>query len=281
MNGVRHLSKETVYKRSALFRGARHRLIDCVVILPARHGSKRFPAKVLAELGGKSVLRRCWEAALKSRTGPVWIATESRKVAEHARSFGARAVLTSSSCRSGTDRVHEALKRVARGLPGLRFVINLQADEPFMRPSTIRKVYELLRDDPEADISTAAVPLRDEAKIKNPNVVKVAVGRNEKALYFSRSPIPYYAIRDTQYAIRSPNKNRLSRLYWQHVGIYGFRKKSLEKFVRWPQSPLERLEKLEQLRALENGLTIAVAKVRQTALAIDTPEDLKIAQKRL
>lgn len=240
-------------------------MTDCVVILPARYGSTRFPAKVLADLGGKSVLRRCWEAAMKSRTGPVWIATENEKVAAHAGSFGARTVMTSPSCRSGTDRVHEALQKIKNKMPGLKFVINLQADEPFMKPATVRRVYEMLKKDPDADMATAAVPLREKAKIKNPNVVKVALGRDDKALYFSRSPIPY--------------SNGTGNFYWQHLGIYGFKKEVLEKFIRWPKSPLERLENLEQLRALENGLTIKVARVRQSALAIDTPEDLKIAGK--
>ena len=240
---------------------------DCLVVIPARYASTRFPGKVLARLGGRPVVEWCYGAATKARVGPVVVATEDRRVARVVESFGGRVVLTSPNCPSGTDRVHEA----ARGFTS-RFVINLQGDLPLICPRTIRRVAELLRRG-GARIATAVVPLRDRRRAADPNVVKAALcgalARRGgcRVLYFSRSPIPY-------------SKNGGSPRF-EHLGIYGFERAALERFVRLAPSPLERAEGLEQLRALEAGLAIHAAVVEDLPAAIDTPADLRRARRLL
>ncbi len=234
----------------------------CLIVIPARYGSQRFPGKVLADLAGKPVVRWCWEAAVKAGLGPVIIATEHRKVLEACRAFGAKAVLTSPRCQSGTDRVHEA----ARGA-GAEFVINIQGDEPFMKAAVLKKAFLKLKSSPDCQIGTACTKITEKADIADPNCVKVAMNRDGRALYFSRCPVPFH--------------HELSDLkglpYYRHYGLYIYRREALERFVRLKPSPLERLERLEQLRALENGLRIAVAEVPALGPAIDVPADLGAA----
>lgn len=235
---------------------------NTLIVIPARYGSQRFPGKVLAKLAGKPVVQWCWEAAVRSGLGDVVIATEHREVLRFARSIGANAVLTSSRCRSGTDRVREA----ARGSRA-EFVINVQGDEPFMKASVLRRAFAKLRNSPDCHIGTACTRIKDKADITNPNCVKVAMSSAGRALYFSRSPIPFH----------HPLSELKARPYYRHYGFYIYRREALEKFVKLSPSPLERLERLEQLRALENGLRIAVAEVPALGPAIDVPADLKAA----
>ena len=239
---------------------------DCLIVIPARYGSQRFPGKVLAPLAGKPVIRWCWEAAVKAGLGEVVIATEHRKVLEACRAFGANAVMTSPRCQSGTDRVYEA----SRGTKA-RFVINIQGDEPFMTAATIKKARAKLKASPSCQIGTACVRIKHDADIDNPNCVKVAMNRAGRALYFSRCPIPYHhALSDLK-----------GLPYYKHCGFYIYRRAALERFVRLKPSPLERLERLEQLRALESGMQIAVAEVKPLGPAIDAPEDLAAAERFL
>ncbi|HVE12660.1 MAG TPA: 3-deoxy-manno-octulosonate cytidylyltransferase [Elusimicrobiota bacterium] len=234
-----------------------------LVVIPARLGSTRFPAKVLRELGGVPVVEWCRRAALRADVGPVVVATESSVVAGLVEGRGGAVVMTSPSCVSGTDRVHEALRLVERR-SRRRFsrVINLQGDEPLIQASTIRKVARLL-EDREVDIATAVVPLVGTERAAEPSVVKAAVSRDGRCLYFSRSAIPYPAGADGGFL--------------QHIGIYGFQRAALERFVRLPPSPLELREKLEQLRAMEAGMSIFAAKVADRTVAIDVPADLRRA----
>ncbi|MFH1620346.1 MAG: 3-deoxy-manno-octulosonate cytidylyltransferase [bacterium] len=236
----------------------------CLIVIPARYASVRFPAKVLARVAGKSILRWCHEAAVRSGVGRVIIATEDRKVLQAANSMGAEAVLTSPRCASGSDRVHEAAS-------GSRepFIINYQADEPFMQPDTLRRVAARLRKNPAYDMVTAAAPLKDGREVSDPNCVKIAAAKDGRALYFSRCPIPYHH-----------PLSKLARNYpWQkHCGLYGYRRKSLDRFVALPPSPLELLERLEQLRALEAGMTVSVVTVPRLGPAVDVPGDIKRAQ---
>jgi 3-deoxy-manno-octulosonate cytidylyltransferase (CMP-KDO synthetase) len=237
---------------------------DCLIVIPARYGSQRFPGKVLAKLGGKPVLQWCWEAAVKARLGEVLVATEHEAVLAFARSIGARAVMTSPRCQSGTDRVYEA----SRGTRA-RFVINIQGDEPFMTAAAIKKALGKLESSPSCAIGTACVRIVSKEDIANPNCVKVAMNREGRALYFSRCAIPFHhplsAIKDAP--------------YYKHCGFYIYRRAALEKFVKLKASPLERLERLEQLRALEAGLGISVAEVAPLGPAIDSPEDLAAAER--
>lgn len=237
---------------------------NCLIVIPARYGSQRFPGKVLAKLAGKPVIQWCWEAAVKAGLGEVVIATEHPKVLSFARSIGARAVMTSPKCQSGTDRVFEA----SRGSKA-DFIINIQGDEPFMKAAAIRKALAGLKASRGCDIGTACVRIEDKADIQNPNCVKVAMNREGRALYFSRCPVPFH--------------HPLSELehypYYKHCGFYIYRRGAIERFVKLKPSPLERLERLEQLRALEAGMGIAVVRVPALGPAIDVPADLRAAER--
>jgi 3-deoxy-manno-octulosonate cytidylyltransferase (CMP-KDO synthetase) len=237
---------------------------DCLVVIPSRYGSQRFPGKVLAELGGKPIVRWCWEAAVAAKVGQVVVATEDDRVAAAVRAFGGEAVLTSPNCVSGTDRTYEAARHHKR----FTRVINVQGDQPLIKPMTIRKVAELLKKNPKADIATAVMPLEDEERVASPNVVKAVMNKDGRCLYFSRSPIPFP--RD------GGNVRR-----WEHLGIYGYQRKALERFVKLKPSRLETTEMLEQLRALEDGMSIFAAAVSDVPVAIDTPEDLARAERLL
>lgn len=229
-----------------------------LVVIPARYGSKRFPAKVLAPLRGRPVLAWCHRAAVDSGLGPVIVATDDRRVAQAVRGFGGTAVMTPKNLKSGTDRVHAAVD----GRPS-RYVINLQGDEPLITPQTLRRVGALLR--AGADMATAVTPLEDPRRVQNRNVVKAALADNGRALYFSRSPI-------TSLCDGRPG-------WYQHIGIYGFRREALKRFVGLKPSALERAENLEQLRALEDGFKLHAAVVDDVTVAIDVPEDLRHAEK--
>ncbi len=234
-----------------------------MIVIPARYGSQRFPGKVLSPLAGKPVIQWCWEAAVKAGLGDVTIATEHEAVLSFARSIGARAVMTSSRCQSGTDRVYEA----SRGTRA-EFIINIQGDEPFMTAATLKKACKKLKDSPDCQIGTACTRIQEAKDIENPNCVKVAMNKGGRALYFSRCAIPFH--------------HQLSDLkgypYYKHCGFYIYRREALKRFVKLKPSPLERLERLEQLRALENGMNISVAEVPPLGPAIDVPEDLKAAE---
>lgn len=240
---------------------------DVLIAVPARYGSSRLPGKILKDLAGKPVLQHTYEACLKTGLGDVLIATESPLVVEAAAKFGAQAVLTSESCQSGTDRIFEAAQN--RPEP---FIINVQGDEPCIRPETITAIADLLKSDPSCDIATAVTATTDDAKIDNPNCVKAVLAKDGRALYFSRSRVPFK---------RELTEENKTVPYWHHCGIYGYRREALKRFVSLPASPLEQLEKLEQLRALEDGMTIKCVEIRPGGPAIDTAEDLKAAEKYL
>jgi 3-deoxy-manno-octulosonate cytidylyltransferase (CMP-KDO synthetase) len=237
---------------------------NCLIVIPARYNSQRFPGKVLAKIRGKAVLQWCYEAAVRSGLGPVLIATEDKRVLDFAAGIGAKAVLTSPRCQSGTDRVREAAGRSRH-----RFVVNFQGDEPFMSAATLRAAFGFMRRG--FDIATAGAPIADDRELANPNCVKIAMNAEGRALYFSRSLIPF----------RHPLSEVKARPWFKHCGFYIYTRRALERFVKLPPSPLERLERLEQLRALENGMSIGVAKVRVLGPAIDTPEDLRTAERFL
>lgn len=230
---------------------------EFLIVIPARYGSVRFPAKVLAPLGGRPVLAWCHRAAVESRLGPVLVATDDRRVAKAVKDFGGTAVMTPKNLVSGTDRVHAAVRNRSS-----RYVINLQGDEPLITPNTLRRVADLLK--AGADMATAVTPLDDAERARSRNVVKAALGKDGRALYFSRAPIP---------SLRSGAPG-----YYQHIGIYGFKRSALRRFVGLKPSNLERAESLEQLRALEDGLRLHAAVVNDVTVAIDTPADLRQAE---
>lgn len=240
---------------------------DFLIVIPARYGSTRLPGKALKLLAGKPVVQYVYEACQKANIGEVLIATENQIVVDAAAQFGAKAVLTSDTCQSGTDRVYEA----AQGRTE-KFIINVQGDEPFLKPDTLKKIATLLQQDESCDIASAVAPMLDEEKINNPNCVKAVLNQDGKALYFSRSRVPY------KREITEENKNIP---YWQHCGIYGYRREALQRFVSLPASPLEKLEKLEQLRALEDGMTLKCVVIEPAGPAIDTAQDLQNAEEYL
>ena len=235
-----------------------------IIAIPARYGSQRVPGKVLARLAGKPVIQWAWEAAVKADMAErIVVATEDQRVLDFLRSIGAKAVMTSPQCQSGTDRVWEACKDMDAD-----YIINFQGDEPFMTAETLKKAFNKLKASPDCHIGTACVRLPGE-DIDNPNCVKIAMDSDGHALYFSRCPIPYHHP-------LSPIAEKYP--YYLHLGFYIYRREALKKFVSLPQSPLEKLERLEQLRALENGMRICVAEVDPLGPSIDTPEDLKAAE---
>lgn len=234
-----------------------------VAVIPARHGSQRFPGKPLALLRGKTVIEHVYtRVKMCPAIDNVLVATDDARIMNTVQAFGGEAIMTSGEHRSGSDRLGE----VARDLDA-DVILNVQGDEPMMEPRVIESVLRPMGVQAPPDISTAAVPLR-EGEYLNPNVVKVVVDKEGRALYFSRSPIPH-GWDGSQTGLR-------------HLGIYAYRRDSLLRFVSLPQSPLETAEGLEQLRALENGMEIAVVKVDDfTGVGVDCPEDLQRAERMM
>jgi 3-deoxy-manno-octulosonate cytidylyltransferase (CMP-KDO synthetase) len=230
-----------------------------IVCIPARYGSTRFPAKVLVKDTGKFLIQHVYEQAkLAKLPDRIIIAADDKRIAEAAESFGAECIMTNPDCPSGTDRIAEAVG-------GLDFdiVVNLQGDEPEINPANIDTVAKLLVDNPECSMATLVANFETKEQITDPNIVKAVVSSTGKAIYFSRSVIPY----DREKGGIGEVKN-----YLRHIGIYTYRKDFLLKITKLPQTPLEKLEKLEQLRAVENGFDILAAKVKHTCAGIDTPE---------
>lgn len=231
-------------------------------IIPARYGSQRFPGKPLAKIAGmpliEHVVRRCRKAWVLSE---VIVATDDTRIADVVKEF-CRVEMTAADHPSGTDRIAEVVDRL-----DCDAVVNIQGDEPLIDPETINAVGTALT---EAPMTTAATPIADPTELDNPNVVKVVIDRSGKALYFSRHALPY--LRDSAQAL--PETRLRQHPFLKHLGIYGFRRDTLLELVRYPVSRLEKAEKLEQLRALENGIAIAVVKVSEAAVGVDTPADV-------
>ncbi|MCB1092530.1 MAG: 3-deoxy-manno-octulosonate cytidylyltransferase, partial [Verrucomicrobiae bacterium] len=228
-------------------------------VIPARWGSTRFPGKPLHPIAGKALIHHVWEQCRKCRQlDSVVVATDDDRIATAVRAFGGEVVMTRDDHVSGTDRIAE----VARKRPNFGVIINIQGDEPLISPALIGRLARDLLKDPALPMITAANPLDPEApEVTDPNVVKVTIDRHGRALYFSRSPIPYP---------RDPSVEGLK--YYRHKGIYGFRRDFLLQFVGWRPSLLERVEGLEQLRAMENGAAIRVILTDDDSPGVDTPE---------
>lgn len=239
-------------------------------IIPARYASTRFPGKPLAEIGGTPMVVLVCRQASKV-LDEVYVATDNEMIAETVRKHGFNVVMTSENHKTGTDRIAEAVSKLNKGAD---VVINIQGDEPFVDPEQISSLMECFND-PETDIATLARRFPVEEGIDNvfnPNKVKVVFSPAGKALYFSRSPIPF---------VRSTNKENWMNVqdFYLHVGMYAYRKDVLLKLSQLKQTPLELAESLEQLRWLENGYTIKVAKTTKPTIGIDTPEDLENARR--
>jgi 3-deoxy-manno-octulosonate cytidylyltransferase (CMP-KDO synthetase) len=238
--------------------------MNAIVLIPARMASTRLPGKPLADIAGVPMIVRVWRQAVEAGVGPVAVAAAEREIAEAVEAAGGTAILTAPELASGSDRIFAALEALDPG-KAHDVVINLQGDLPAFDPGAIRAVAEAL-DETGADIATLAAEIGDDADRDNPNVVKPVVaweadGRLGRALYFTRARAPYG-----------------DGALFHHIGIYAFRRAALARFVALSPSPLEKREKLEQLRALEAGMTIAVARVDEVPLSVDTPEDLERAR---
>ena len=228
------------------------------VVIPARFGSTRFPAKILASSTGKPLVQHVVDQALKChRVRQVLVATDDRRIAEALRPFGTSAVMTSADHQSGTDRIAE----VAQTLPD-DLIVNVQGDEPEIEPEVIDGLIALLEENPQADMATAVTPFPLGKDPHDPNLVKCVTTLDGRAIYFSRSPIPFP---------RDPSGAQ-NAAYNLHLGIYAYRRDFLLRFASWAPTPLEQTERLEQLRVLEHGGQIRVLKVLRATNGIDTPE---------
>ncbi|HVU20325.1 MAG TPA: 3-deoxy-manno-octulosonate cytidylyltransferase [Rhizomicrobium sp.] len=235
-----------------------------IVLIPARMASTRLPGKPLADIGGVPMIVRVWRQAVAANVGPVVVAAAEHEIREAIEIAGGRAVMTAPDLPSGSDRIYAALEHIDREFAH-DVVVNLQGDLPALDPAYIKQVVDTLAAT-GADIATLAAEIDDEADRNNPNVVKpvVAWGAGEdrgRALYFTRATAPHG-----------------DGPLFHHVGIYAYTRNALARFVKLPPSTLEKREKLEQLRALEAGMSIAVARVPDVPLSVDTPEDLKKAR---
>jgi 3-deoxy-manno-octulosonate cytidylyltransferase (CMP-KDO synthetase) len=238
-----------------------------VIVIPARYGSTRLPAKPLVPLAGKPMIQRVYERAkLAKSAGRVIVATDDERILKAVQDFGGEARMTRTDHRTGTERIAE----VAAHVQGEVFV-NVQGDEPLLDPAAVDAAVVALLEEPAAAISTVAVPIRTPADIMDPNVVKTVLDFDDNALYFSRAPIPW--VRDSAHKIHAR--------HLKHLGLYVFQRDALLEYPTLPQGELERLEQLEQLRWLENGWKIRVAEVEHDAVSVDVPEDVARAERLL
>lgn len=247
--------------------------ISCVAIIPARYASSRFPGKPLAILGGKPIIQHVYERVAQA-ADDVYVAVDDERVANCVSKFGGKYIMTSPSHHSGTDRIAEAYTLIGKHFD---VVVNVQGDEPFIRPEQIRALVGCFAKDKATEIATVVKPMSEadgEAALFNVNTPKVVVSKNKKALYFSRSVIPF--VRGKAQA-----DWLASHTFYKHIGIYAFRPDVLAAVTRLPQGELEKAESLEQLRWLENGYSISVVESNADTVGIDTPADLKRAEKFL
>jgi 3-deoxy-manno-octulosonate cytidylyltransferase (CMP-KDO synthetase) len=241
-------------------------MIHIIGVIPARYASTRFPGKPLIDIGGKSMIQRVYEQCKKTSVlSDVIVATDDDRIAEHVLSFGGKVIMTADTHQSGTDRCAEVISTYKGKCDA---VINIQGDEPFIDPKQIELLASAFNEE-STQIVTLIKKIKSEEEVRNPNVVKAIANKNNQAIYFSRSPIPYR---------RNPG---VDITYFKHVGIYGYRKQVLAEITQLPMSKLEQAESLEQLRWVENGYSIVLKETDLETIAIDTPDDLDKVLKML
>ncbi|MGV9005043.1 3-deoxy-manno-octulosonate cytidylyltransferase [Flavobacterium sp.] len=239
--------------------------MNIIAVIPARYASTRFPAKLMQDLGGKTVIQRTYEAALNTALfDDVFVVTDSILIYNEIMNNGGKAIMSAKEHESGSDRIAEAIQNLE-----VDIVVNVQGDEPFINKEALIKVVEVFKNDAnkKVDLASLMFEITDEQEISSPNNVKVVTDQNGFALYFSRSIIPY------------PREKNVGVRYMKHIGIYAFRKQALLDFYNLPMKSLEASEKLEQLRYLEFGKRIKMVETNQGSIGIDTPEDLEKARK--
>lgn len=238
-----------------------------IAVIPARYASTRFPAKLMQDLGGKTVILRTYEAAKSTNLfDDVFVVTDSEIIFDEIESHGGKVIMSIKSHESGSDRIAEAVEN-----KNVDVVVNVQGDEPFINKVALQSLVDAFKADIDAKIDLGSVmyEISDKEEIENPNNVKVVVDQNNFALYFSRSVIPF------------PREENVGVRFMKHIGIYAFRKSALMDFYKLPMKSLEASEKLEQLRYLEYGKRIKMIETDKGSIGIDTPEDLEKAKKML
>jgi len=236
------------------------------IVIPARLASTRLPRKLLLSETGKPLLQHTYESAAESsKAAGLIVAADHEEIAAAVRGFGGRVVMTNPDCASGTDRVAE----VARSMSDVEILVNVQGDEPDISAAAIDLAIELLERDDAAVMSTLATPIRQRAKLDDPACVKVVFDGNQRALYFSRAPIPFARNWDDASLSSEP------ATYYQHIGLYAYRRDFLLRIAELPRAAIEKIENLEQLRVLAAGYSIVVGVIDEPTVGIDTPEDYR------
>lgn len=235
-----------------------------IALIPARYGSTRFKGKLLEQLKGKTVITRTYEAtAATGLFDEVIVVTDSDEIFNEITSHGGKAVMSKEEHESGTDRIAEAARDIDADV-----ILNVQGDTPFIKKEPLEKLLQQFND-PSVHVGSLMQPLTDQTLIEDPNYVKVCIDKNMNALFFSRSVIPY------------PRNKNIPIAYYEHIGVYAFRKQALLDFTKWPVSPLEDTEKVECLRFLENGVPMRMVITTYMGVEIDTPEDIARAERLL
>lgn len=255
-------------------------MTECLVIIPARYASSRFPGKPLVPIAGRPMIQHVYERARQARLADaVVVATDDARIVEAVEAFGGQVVMTSAAHPSGTDRVAEVVAQRSGAI-----VVNVQGDEPCIAPQAIDALIRPLRDDPQVQMTTLAHPLRHVEELLTPHVVKVVVDQAGDALYFSRAPIPYHREAWRRVPRQEETQTRLLHVppgCQRHLGLYAYRREVLLQLAQLPQTTLEQVEQLEQLRALEHGYRIRVVPTTYESIGVDTPEDVVRAERVL
>ena len=236
--------------------------MNIIAFIPSRYESKRFPGKPLAPIAGKPMIQHVFQNALSCPDiSDVYVATDDERIFKCVHDFGGKAIMTDKDHHSGTDRIAEATRKM--NLNSDYLIINIQGDQPIFKPSLITQMINPMLEDENIPMGTLKFRITDEKEINNPNYVKVVTDREGFALFFSRSPLPFF--RD----------DRSRKVHYKHLGFYAYRYDFLQQFAGLPVGQLESAEKLEQLRALENGFRIKVVETTSDSIEVDTPEDIK------
>jgi 3-deoxy-manno-octulosonate cytidylyltransferase (CMP-KDO synthetase) len=235
--------------------------LNTIAVIPARYAATRFPAKLMQMLGDKTVIRHTYENTVATGLfDDVMVVTDSDIIFHEIISHGGNVKMSLSEHESGSDRIAEAVANL-----NVDLIVNVQGDEPFMQKQPLADLLAVFSDD-HVRVASLMHKISDKDELQNPNIVKLVVDKNNMSLFFSRSCIPYQ--RNTETSVN----------YWRHIGVYAYRKMTLMQFVQWPMGVLENIEKLEQLRYLENGVPIKMVETPFTGIGIDTPEDLEKAR---
>lgn len=246
-----------------------------LVVIPARWASSRFPGKPLANIAGIPMIQRVVEQAGKAKcVSEIVVATDDSRIMDFVKEKGGTAIMTSADHESGTDRVAEVARE-----RDCDIVVNVQGDEPLIPPQNIDQVVRPLIEDSSISVASLRILIRDTNDLLNKNITKVVVDKFDSALYFSKAPIPWD--RESWSESIDANSNLSSSIWFKHIGLYAYRKQFLMEYSSLPVSPLEKMEKLEQLRVLENGFQIKVVETQLDSIGVDTREDIDIIEKQL